>query len=255
MPTPPRLRSAQFALVPLVAALATISCNESTAPASACAGAQRNRINSFPLGWGGGAPTGYTLGIDRGCRHAGATGGFLASTTPNPAGFTTLTQSIKADDFRGKRVRWKGWVRSDGVVNYGGLWMRVDGPGETQAFDNSFTHPIKGTSEWKQVEVVLDIRETAIGISFGILLTGGGDIVVDDLVMEVVPMSVPSTDTYLTPVPNDIPASQTQAQYATRPAKGVNFDFEGMSLASLVAEPASAWMLSSLPPQRGRPIR
>jgi hypothetical protein len=225
------MRMPPLRLVALVLIVtAATSCSNLTDPSAGCGGAVRNRITSFPSGWGGGAPNGYVLGTDHSCRHGGSGAGFLSSTVVNPVGFTTLTQTIKADDFRGKRVRWRGWVRSEDVANYGGLWMRVDGPGETQAFDNSFNHPIKGTSGWREVEVVLDVRENAIGIAFGVLLSGPGDITVDDLVMEVVPMSVASTDTYLVPIPNDIPASQTQAGYSTRPTKGSNFNFEGGAL-------------------------
>jgi hypothetical protein len=229
MPTPPLRFSA-----PALAAAIAVACSSPTSPNN-CGGAERNRINSLPDQWGGGAvsPTSYALGTDHSCRHSGSGAGFLASKVNQPTSFASLTQAIKADDFRGKRVRWKGWVRSESVTNYGGLWMRVDGPGETQAFDNSFNHPVKGSTGWHEVAVVLDVPENAIGIAFGVLLSGPGDIVVDDLVMEVVPMSVASTTTLLVPTPVDIPASQTEANYATAPKKGSNFNFEGGSAVSI----------------------
>src|SRR5262245_11422438 len=41
-------------------------------------------------------------------------------------GFGTLMQMLRADAYRGQRVRLSSYVRSDAVDGWAGLWMRVD---------------------------------------------------------------------------------------------------------------------------------
>ena len=53
--------------------------------------------------------------------------------------------------------------------------------------------PIKGTSDWKRYEIVLDVPEQAQEIAFGLLLTGGGQVWMDDLKFEVVGKDVATT--------------------------------------------------------------
>ena len=38
-----------------------------------------------------------------------------------------VLQSIRADEYRGKRIRLTGYMRSDGVAGGAGLFARVDG--------------------------------------------------------------------------------------------------------------------------------
>ena len=109
-------------------------------------------------------------------------------------------QEFKADDYRGKRVRLSGYVRPKGISDWAGVWMRVDGPPmpgtqmpEPLAFDNMQDRPIKGTGDWRQCNVVLDVPEKAQEIAFGILLTGAGEVWMDDLKFEVVGKATPTT--------------------------------------------------------------
>ncbi len=54
--------------------------------------------------------------------------------------------------------------------------------------------PIKGTSEWKKYDVVLDVPSNSAAINFGILLAGTGEVWVSNLKFEVVDDSVPTTN-------------------------------------------------------------
>jgi hypothetical protein len=75
--------------------------------------------------------------------------------------------------------------------------MRVDGPAGSDplAFDNMQTgkREIRGTTNWRRYEVVLDVAEEARAIGFGVLLTGGGEVRVADLRFEEVGRDVPTT--------------------------------------------------------------
>jgi len=35
---------------------------------------------------------------------------------------------FKADDYRNKRMRLSAAVKSEGIEDWAGLWMRIDGP-------------------------------------------------------------------------------------------------------------------------------
>ncbi len=153
----------------------------------------------LPDGWirAGSAPADFDMGTDQSIVHAGKASGYLKSKVAKPAGFGTLMQMCKAEEFHGKRVRMSAWVKSEKVMGWAGLWMRVDGPEASQmlAFDNMQSRPIKGTSEWSQYQIVLDVAPEAKDIAFGILLDGTGGVWLDEINFEVVDQSVPTTGT------------------------------------------------------------
>jgi len=79
-----------------------------------------------------------------------------------------------------------------GVVR--GLWMRVDSASEDMLqFDNMSDRPIFGTNSWNQYSIVLDVPANSAIISFGILLTGKGEVWLDGLSIEVVDNDTPTT--------------------------------------------------------------
>jgi hypothetical protein len=151
-----------------------------------------------PVGWilAGSAPTSYEIGTaPDGGRNRGPAG-FLRSreAPPQKNGFGTLMQMFKADDYRGKRVRFSASVKTEKVANWAGLWMRVDGPQrEILAFDNMQARPIKGTTDWQRQEVVLDVAPAANAIGIGILVNGIGEAWLDDVRFEIVPATIATT--------------------------------------------------------------
>jgi hypothetical protein len=92
------------------------------------------------------------------------------------------------------------WAKADGVADWAGLWMRVDGPdtrktGKSLSFDNMQNQPIKGTSDWTRYEIVLDVPQATIALAFGILLEGKGEVWLDDVQFTVVGPDTPTTNT------------------------------------------------------------
>jgi hypothetical protein len=186
-----------------------------------------DRVAGIPEGWGGGSPSSYAIGTDYTNYRSGAAAVYLTSLTQNPASFATITQLVRADNYRGRRVRWSGWVRPSGIGGQGaGLWMRVDGPGTVQAFDNMLgARSILGSDEWKMVSVVLDVADDAMGLALGALLSGPGDLIVDDLLFEVVGTDVLTTDKLAAPQPG-ADSTTLAAVYADAPSLPTNLDFE-----------------------------
>src|SRR5206468_2383838 len=77
-------------------------------------------------GWflAGNHPERYRIDPDSTTAHSGASSGHLWSTVENAPGFGTLMQECKADDHRGKRVRFSAFVKSQDVKSLlgAGLW-------------------------------------------------------------------------------------------------------------------------------------
>lgn len=152
---------------------------------------------ALPEGWmlAGSDRGSYAADRDATVKHGASASALLASTKPS-TGFGTMMQMFDASDYTGKRMRLSGWVKSETVAGWAGLWMRVDGngsPSRTLAFDNMQSRGIKGTTDWTRYEVVLDVADDAKAVAFGILLDGEGKVWLSDVKFESVPLSVPTT--------------------------------------------------------------
>ena len=170
-----------------------------------------------PKGWGG-TREDYEIGVDRTVFHGGKGSGFIKSTAADPK-FGTLVQAFKADAYRGKRLRLSGHVKTDGANDGAGLWMRVDSDDHTVSFDNMEKRSIKGNADWKKYDIVLDVPESSVYITFGALLIGKGQMWVDDLEFEVVGKDVASTNVLTEEI-------KIELQKFDAPEKPVNLDFE-----------------------------
>jgi putative transposon-encoded protein len=156
-------------------------------------------------GWflAGDYPEGYNIGIEKSVER-NKNVGFLKSVKPIKANkFGTIMQMFVPNDYLGKRVRLTGYIKSDGVKDWAGMWFRIDGGTDSKSykalgFDNMQDRPIKGTTDWKKYEIVLDVPQESSAIAFGVLLSGPGTIWLDDLNFEIVPKDVPQTKTSFT---------------------------------------------------------
>ena len=189
------------------------------------------RVAGDPPGWNG-SGSGYQIGLDNSESHDGETSAYISATSRNGESFGVLMQTIRADAYRGKRMRWSGWVKHTDLTGPDiGLWMRVDGPGEVASFDNMSARSLSGSSDWHQVSVVLDVPENAIGIALGTLMVGTGTLLIDDLALEEVGSDVPTTNLYDTPGPGPDSATAVQT-YEGRPGAPAKLDFEGLTSTS-----------------------
>jgi hypothetical protein len=212
----------RFLAVLAAASLAACSSDKSTAPSVF-------NINvGTPSGWFlvGQNSIAYTVGIDHITTHSGSGALHIASIDSSPLLFRGVGQYILANSYRGKRLRLSGWVRH---LNLGGstagLWMRVDGNFETLGFDNFSTRPLRGTSDWHQVDIILDVPDDAIGIEFGALMSARGDLVVDDLRLDVINANGPTTNQLTGPQATSFDAATFYAtSVGPRIAANMGFD-------------------------------
>lgn len=153
----------------------------------------------LPKGWfkAGSAPDKYEMGIDRGKGRNGGSCATIKSGKNKISGFGTLMQTSLPDKYLGKRVRMTGYMKSEDVNKWAGFWLRVDQAGSSRsiAFDNMSERPVKGTTDWKKYEIVLDVSIKASNIAFGALIGGTGQIWFDEMEFEIVDQLVPVTGT------------------------------------------------------------
>lgn len=159
-------------------------------------------ISELPAGWKvrgphiGVRPENFGVFTEYEITRSGKAGCVLSvDATRNDWG--TLMQSFYADDYRGLRVRFGGWMKTYRVSGWAGLWMGVDTETlEEVAFDDMEDRAVSGTSDWTHYDVVLDVDQYATVINIGVKLYGTGQVWLDDCTFEVVDKGVPVTDTF-----------------------------------------------------------
>jgi hypothetical protein len=166
---------------------------------------------NVPTGWylAGSKPADYESGITSDATHNGHPTAYLKAKKAEVDGFGTLMQNFRADQYRGRRLRLSASVKAENVQQWAGLWMRVEkaAGGAPLAFDNMYDRPIKGTADWRNYDVVLDVPQDATGIFFGVLLTGSGKVWLSGMRFETVGPDVPTTGKPLQQAIPDAPAN------------------------------------------------
>lgn len=165
-------------------------------------------------GWmlAGSTPSDYEYGIDAEETYQGKPSGYLRSKAGEAAGFGTLMQTFKAEEYRNKRLRLSAMVKPEGIENWAGLWMRVDGPlRQILSFDNMQSRPIQGTSDWQPYEIVLDVPEESLDIALGLLLEGPGQAWINEIQFTEVSKDVPLTSEEFLDQPTNLDFALKQA--------------------------------------------
>ena len=104
-----------------------------------------------------------------------------------------LMQHFLAHEYHGRRLWLSAFIATENVDGFCGLWMRLDGNTKMLLFNQ--TAGVKGTSDFVQREVVLDVDEEMTLVSFGIKLRGAGTAWLADVHIEVVGDDVQPTAT------------------------------------------------------------
>jgi hypothetical protein len=111
-------------------------------------------------------------------------------------GFGNIMKTIDATSYQGKTVKMSGYIKTENVKSWAGLWMRADFYStKVLSFDNMQNRGIKGSKDWTKYEVVLYVPEDVTSISYGVLLDGTGQIWMKDIELEIVDDTVAETGT------------------------------------------------------------
>ena len=242
----PPARAASRAARPLASFVSSVLPNVTRAAAAAAlavaavavgATAASAQVGPMPSGWRAlrGTSHDYVMGTDLARRDGGQglPGVTIRSLADAPDGPAAMGQSIRATAYRGKRVRLSGNIRLSDVDSSSTavLWMRVDGGGRVQVADFMEDRPLRGTTTWTPEAVVLDVPADAIGITYGFMLTGNGQVWFDGVKLDVVGADVGPTGREIDFVPQAAAARRDathrkaqEAAYRRALAEPVNLD-------------------------------
>ena len=173
-------------------------------------------------GWEGPISPYYQAGIDRKATHGGHAGIFLKSTGPG-ANADAIRQRIRADEYRGKRIRLTGWLKADQAEKGGALWLRVDMANGDYILDNVVGLTNGG---WTKQQLVADVPPDALGIAFGLRMKGRGQVWASGLALDVVSDAVPTTTIERRKDHEPGAVQRLREGYAKAPSHPVNLDFD-----------------------------
>jgi RNA polymerase sigma factor (sigma-70 family) len=169
-----------------------------------------------PAGWfkNGSANDLYEVGVDENNAWGGMPSAYAKSTGDATGKFGGMMQTISAGAYSGQRLRLNAWVKTEEANDGGGhLWLRVDGKetGRSLAFDNMDGRAPKGTTDWQDYSIVLDVPADATRVNYGFFVSGRGKMWVNGLT--------------ITPVGNEVPTTNLVRPPAELPTKPVNPGF------------------------------
>jgi hypothetical protein len=167
-------------------------------------------------GWfnSGSVQTSYKTVLDNTVFQNGHKSVKIESLDATIQGFATVMQFCSAKDYLGTRVRLTGYIKSENVNDWAGMWFRIDSKEGTESlgFDNMQDRPITGTTDWTKCEIILDVPENSGTLNFGALISGTGKIWFDNISLEI--------------LDNKSPQKSDDKIDARIPLKPVNLDFE-----------------------------
>jgi hypothetical protein len=129
----------------------------------------------------------YEAGVTTDHPFTGKYSAYIKSREVERNTMGTLWQAIKPrPDWFGERVRMTVAMKTLGVKDAGGLFMRVSTYGGWINYDYMYDRAVRGDTDWHKQMIVLDIpRDTSL-IDFGVWIIGKGEVRVDDFRFDVV---------------------------------------------------------------------
>ena len=129
----------------------------------------------------------YEAGVTTDNPFTGKYSAYIRSREVEGNTMGTLWQAIKPrPDWFGERVRMTLYMKTLGVKDAAGLFMRVSTYGGLINYDYMYDRVVHGDTDWHKQMIVLDIpRDTSL-IDFGVWIIGKGEVQVDDFRFDVV---------------------------------------------------------------------
>lgn len=131
-----------------------------------------------PKGWFGGPPE--TIHADGSVVHSGSWAVRLERTASSPQAFSVITSALPVH-FTGNEIELRGFLRTEDVSGYAGLWLRQDGDRPNLVLDNMEKRQLKGSTDWAEYSIKMPVHSEATRLYFGVLVSGTGKAWADDL--------------------------------------------------------------------------
>ena len=89
--------------------------------------------------------------------------------------WVTLMKNVSSAPYIGKKIRIRVGVKSTGVTGRGEVWARSAAPHASEDAPSTTTK-LDATSEMKTYEVVIDVKDDARVVEYGVSVAGPGEI-------------------------------------------------------------------------------
>jgi C-terminal processing protease CtpA/Prc len=197
---------------------------------AALAAADRARLAASPWNVNGIQTGEYEVALDSSVAHGGRTSARITGRFAHAMIVAWVGQPIRADTYRGKRVRLTAWMK---VANVRGIGAFVDisadggfaGPVPDAVPD---APPLLGSSDWVLVGTEFVVPPTALILRLRPSLDGSGTVWIDDVSL------VPLRDEAVAPAPAGLaapaPSRTLLSLYASLPDTPDSPGFEGAGL-------------------------
>lgn len=187
-----QLRRAAACLVLVLAASASAASTSEVPLVNAGFESTKPGMFGNPEGWFSIQHAGdlsYTFRLDDAVRHQGARSVRIDNVGPEP--FGSIYQQLPATAYRGKRLRFSAWLRTENVrgsaTGGGGvLILQAMQSGAPLAWNHMKDKAVAGSTEWKRYQIELDVPAGADQLEVGAMLHGPGKLWLDDAMLEAI---------------------------------------------------------------------
>ena len=124
----------------------------------------------------------------------------LLTAARNPKQYSDNSSSLhysvtNGSPLFGQHIRVTGWLKTSNAQNWVGAFVIILGKNSLHlAYDDMSDRPIRGTTDWQQVELVTDLPNEPCVVYFGPDLYGPGELWGDDFQIALAPRDAPITD-------------------------------------------------------------
>lgn len=166
---------ARFTLLLVCLAISLPGAPQGDLPLSSILNFEAQQAPGRPAGWSGNGGAAFA---DSEIVHGGKWSARIENKTAD--GFSTITKTVPID-FAGKQIQLRGFMRAEGEVNFGGLWLRQDGPSGALGFQSMEQQRLKPSTEWAEYTLTFELHSDSRQLVFGALVIGIGKAWADDM--------------------------------------------------------------------------
>jgi C-terminal processing protease CtpA/Prc len=183
------------------------SCSAQTPPTTPIDQPTLTKILGFENEHSGNTPDGWfanppgTVFNDDKIIHSGQWSARIERNAESSGQFSVIGRTISWE-FPGKNIELRGFLRTEDVTGYAGLWMRQDNGPEMLLLENMQSQELKGTHDWAEYKITLPIKAETRSLVFGFLMAGAGKAWADDL--QILVDGKPLWDLPVTPRPKTV---------------------------------------------------
>src|ERR1044072_6735514 len=139
------------------------SCSAQTTPTTPVDQPSLTKILGFENEHSGDTPGGWfanppgTVFNDDKITHSGHWSVRIDSNAQRNGDFSVIGRPVPWE-FTGKNIEMRGFLRTEDVTGYAGLWMRQDNGPEMLLLENMQGQELKGTHDWAEDKITLAIK-------------------------------------------------------------------------------------------------